>query len=862
MLPSWRLARNNLAGRPGRTALMVGALALAASLVTAVSCTIGTVQHAFEFRVAQILGATDARIFHQGNNRFDDAMLDRARAWPEVAAAAGHLSSSITLVRADGARDPATNDRLRCSPNAHGVDLDVTREFREFELESGREPAAPNEILIDPLTADALRAGPGDVLQIERFGDPIELVVTGVEKRMRLGTLQRPRVRMDRRTLADAANQRGELSYILIKLRDGVRPETFCAEHGAEVEPPLILEPAELVKTGFYERLQAGKLGFVVATVLAFLCASFIVVTGLTSGVTEKQRQLAIIRCIGGTRGHLFRSELLAGGALGIAGVVIGVPLGIGLAGLLAWWFRAFLPVPLAIPGLGIALTASGSILSGLLGAVFPAMLAARVSPLQAMTATARPASPAGLVAATIVGLALVAIELLLLLSGDPQTVFWLYVTIGLPASTIGYFILGVPAVLIVTVLFASPVSAALRLPGGMLRRTMFATPFRHGLTAGALMVGITILTSTWTNANTIVSGYLDKIKFADGFAYRTNGLTQDEQKAIAALPFVTASAPIGYMPLRIMNRTVFGIEGLSTPGVICVGFDPERFFAMNAVHWAAGDPATALPRLKSGDAIVVAEEFLARGIGLGDRLVLGAGRVEHEFEVVGVVDSGGLDIVTQSFGLRSAYLQHARSCVFMDFGAVERVYDNHDALLMQLNLADDVDDATASQAVEAVIPGGIFRSGRFIRQRIDNIVSTALTVNATIAFAALLLACLGVGNVIMANIHSRRFEFGVLRAVGATRTTVAALILAEALLLALAAILVGTTHGIQQAWVTAIQYRDLAGIPFDHLAVPYGSVAIGWLVLIGMTLASALPAVRSLIARVPRALVASGRNG
>ena len=56
-------------------------------------------------------------------------------------------------------------------------------------------------------------------------------------------------------------------------------------------------------------------------------------------------------------------------------------------------------------------------------------------------------------------------------------------------------------------------------------------------------------------------------------------------------------------------------------------GFDPAAFFEMNSVEWSAGDPETAVARLGEGDAVLVADRFLAaRDIHVGDRLTLGGG--------------------------------------------------------------------------------------------------------------------------------------------------------------------------------------------------------------------------------------------
>ncbi|HWB19625.1 MAG TPA: hypothetical protein VG711_04935, partial [Phycisphaerales bacterium] len=97
MLPSWRFALNSLTGKPGRTVLMVIAVAIACSLVVAVSCAIASVQASMELGLFKILGAADARIIHQGNGRFDESLLDTARAWPGVKDATGRLVGSVTL---------------------------------------------------------------------------------------------------------------------------------------------------------------------------------------------------------------------------------------------------------------------------------------------------------------------------------------------------------------------------------------------------------------------------------------------------------------------------------------------------------------------------------------------------------------------------------------------------------------------------------------------------------------------------------------------------------------------------------------------------------------------------------------------
>src|SRR5690606_9723837 len=99
-----------------------------------------------------------------------------------------------------------------------------------------------------------------------------------------------------------------------------------------------------------------------------------------------------------------------------------------------------------------------------------------------------------------VVGAALLAAQAtIVLLADDGQTLFWLYTTTALPLMMVGYFLLGPPVVAALATVLAPPIERALRLPRSLLRSSVRATPFRNGFTAGALMVGLAMLTALWT---------------------------------------------------------------------------------------------------------------------------------------------------------------------------------------------------------------------------------------------------------------------------------------------------------------------------------------------------------------------------
>jgi putative ABC transport system permease protein len=351
-----------------------------------------------------------------------------------------------------------------------------------------------------------------------------------------------------------------------------------------------------------------------------------------------------------------------------------------------------------------------------------------------------------------------------------------------------------------------------------------------------------------------------ERVRISDGFVFKANGMTVAEQERVRAIPGVEGTVPIGYLPLKVIGETVFGVEGIATPNVVCIGFPPEEFLRLNRLEWIAGSPEDSLPKLKAGTGILVAKEFLvARGKEPGDRLRLGGGKTEKDYEIVGVVGAAGLDVAVQFFGIRSMYTENAVSCVFMDFDEVARSFGSREAFILQVDIDDSSPaelDKELGEAVTDRVPGAVFASGRAIRQAILTVGDRVLAITSSIAFAALALACFGVGNVVAANIGARRFEYGVLRASGAQPGLLARLVLGEVLLLTVAGAVVGTALGLHLARMGVLWHRELGGqeIGFDPPVLP---LAIGWAVLTAMTVASALPAVRALTRRSVRELMA-----
>lgn len=907
MRPAWHLATSELSGRPVRTALLIGAVALSAALVVSVSAALASANRAIEMRMIQTVGAGDLNI--SSTRPIDKGVLEIVRTWPEVEHVSGRLTMSERFgtqqrifVRGDDDQWRLIRRTYTTSGRIIGVDAGSEEEVLEDRLVEGRLAREVGEVVIDQMLAEKLgwteyddeayipgtirvlrdlpvapeeartlgaaearrhnraqRTELGDMIEIRRFLRPdIPLRVVGITEQPPLGG--RPEGFMPIEALAQVMGSQGHVSEVVIELKNGVDAEAVAeARHDdvAAYEEGLLLQTSAKITSGLTKNMRSSELGFVLAAVLATMSATFIVVTGLTTAVAQRQRELAIVRCVGGTRQQLAVAQMIIGIMLGVAGAVLGVPIGIGVAALLATLFSTHLPTGLIVPPSSYVLGASCAVASGLIGAAWPAILASRVSPLRALASRATAASAGGLVLVSAMGVVGLVIQATTVLApGDAQVAFWGYATTGLPAMVLGYFMLGVPVILLTTWLLAPLVSVVLRLPPRLLSRAISATPYRFGFTAGAMMAGLGLMVAIWTNGGAILRDWLGKLEFPDAFV---NGpsLTVDVERDLRALDFVDGTCAISTYPIK---TDAFGVAALQSYQSTFIAFEPRDFFAMTEVTWVQGNKKDAAARLEEGGAVVVAREFLVtQGLGLGDTFTCESDGVRHEFEICGVVASPGLEVVSKFFNIGDTFHQQAVHAVFGTRDDLRDRFGSDVIHLIQIDLADEVDETWAMNEIDrALIHHPIFDSGsgKKIKEQIREYAIGSLIVFSAVAIAAVMVASIGVANVIIAGIDARRHEMGVLRAVGASRGILARLVIGETLLVGIAACILGTAMGLQGAWAGQNLYRLLLGLLLE-LRPAWGAIGVSWLIVIGFALGAAWPAIWKLGKTSPRELLA-----
>ncbi|MGH7208161.1 MAG: lipoprotein-releasing ABC transporter permease subunit [Nitrospiraceae bacterium] len=140
-----------------------------------------------------------------------------------------------------------------------------------------------------------------------------------------------------------------------------------------------------------FSALKLEKVMMFLLLVLITLVASFNIVSTLTMIVSEKQREIAVLKAMGSTRKAIMRIFMLNGLIIGLTGTIIGIPLGYAFLWLIQtyWTFDPTVyyisHVPVHVQALDVILVSFSAILISFSATLYPSWQAAKLDPAAAL---------------------------------------------------------------------------------------------------------------------------------------------------------------------------------------------------------------------------------------------------------------------------------------------------------------------------------------------------------------------------------------------------------------------------------------------------------------------------------------------
>lgn len=778
-----------------------------------------------------------------------------------VERAVADVSGPVVLVAADGTAVVTTG------PPSTAFSVDP--EDPSLTLLDGAWPG-PNEIVLEQSAAETADLATGDETTVVLGGEPRPVTVSGVFG-IEAAAAGAVLVGIDGDTAREVYAPDGLVPQIAVWAdASGPVDEDALADRVASVLP----SGAEAV-TGEQARAEASEaveevLGFVetfllVFAAIALFVGAFIIANTFAMSVRERLRELALLRALGASPGQVFTSVLVQALVVGLVGGGFGVLAGAGLVRVIRWGLAlAGMEfsgrVPLGAPQV-VAAVALGAVVS-VLAAVLPARRAAAIPPVQAMRDDVAPDRGTGLravggvvVVAAGAGVLWLAAYLGSSVVDAPTGWAWvddlsprLLLGVGAGLVLVGVLV-GSPAVARgVLAVLAWPLVVALRPLGRLARGNVTRNPRRTASTAGALLIGMALVSvtgviaaSTQASVRSIVENEVRADLVVDS---ATLVVPEGAVEAVTATPgaAVVDTVRLGSASVATVgggsgtadstaDGTGDGARGTDVAGV------PAGFFdtALEPVT-LAGDPTATL---EDGDVVVHRRTARERGWEVGDTLRLGEGDAAVEARVGAVIDSQlvGTGVLARD-DVFDAVVPAAQASVRIVY--VSAADGASPADVEELRTA-------LTSAVEPFLVVTVLDREQTASAFADQVNQVLVILYALLALS-IVIALLGIVNTLALSIIERTREIGLLRAVGLGRLQLAGVIAIESVLTAVYGTVLGVATGIG---IGAALPGVLADEGLSTLAVPWGQVLaiLGVAVVIGLV-ASVWPAIRA--ARLP----------
>lgn len=829
------LALRAIVARPVRSALTMLAIGLGVGVLFAVLVINVSIAAGSERAVDAMLGQASLRVSAFEERGLDRASVRAVAGAPSVALAAASIDQGTYLLPTAEGGFAEPGDPVRVI----GIDVATWPRIHSLALATG-EPLGRGDregALVSPAVAAQLGLEVGGRLTLLGAGEPTTLEIRGILAAETTGSDAPPRTVIVTLATAQRMFATDGVDSIDVTLATGSDPDAAAAaiEQVLVTRPYTVATRDQLVESLRSSTAEFRTVAAMVAAVVLFV-AAFLIFNTLSMTVAERGREVALLRAAGATAGQAYRLVLAGAGALGVAGSVLGVGLGLVLASLASWYVRSIEGLPVdapVVPGGTIVVALAIGFTTTVVAGIEPALRAARIRPVAALRTGADPVvAERARLRWLLVVFALIAAVAVVLVPADagPGAVGRALAVYGLLlAAALAVPLLLGPLGRLVGLFLRPFARAEERLARGSIVRDRS----RAALATGALGIGLAMVVALATvasGARATGTAWLGEVIPGDLVvtSIRPIGPDEDIEAELAAVDGVARVTPFADLDVAWRGTRLAAVATLGS-----------YLAADGRLRFVAGDREAALTRLDEGGAVILPQSLATRlGLAVDDPMEVTTADGPLTLTVVGVVErsmpgSTG-EAVIVGYGDAIARLGASGADLF--------------AIRFDPGTGPTTGPALAEVAAAyALTPTPLDELAGAIGGALDRIIG----LFDAVALLAVLVAGLGVATTFAMSVIERVPEIGVLRATGMTRRQVRRMVIVEAIMLGGVGVVVGSVAGLLAgALMLALGGARPPGVPLPDPGVLVLVVAVGLLVPVVAALSPARAAGRIPIVR------------
>lgn len=807
-----RLILRPLFREPVRTALTVFAVALGVAVVLAIDLAGNAAAGSFHSSLETLAGDSNLEVTAAGGVPED--LVARLASLPYAIRISPRIEDYAVLpetkqavpllgldLLAEASQLPSPNasssaENLECAPSTSSSNV------------TSEQPTSPSDAAVSCLTDPSSILVPASLHR--RLGDQLELLLNDQLHTFTIrgvypdATGSESAIVMDISAAQRALARAGRVDRILIKTlplpTDANNDASTDASNGAEwqrriqaaLPPGIEVRPQGAGTAENRQMLSAFRWNLRLLSYIALIVGAFLIYNTISVSVVRRRPEIGIVRALGASRAAVLSAFLSEAAALGLAGALIGLPLGrlmaIGAVDLMSATVRSLYvssrPGAIALTAASVALALLMGVGVAVISAYSPSREAAYVSPVQAMARARREFEVSvrksrNLLFAALFAVAAAGASRVPAVAGKP--VFGYLAAILLIVAAC----LAIPAFVasIMRIVsrwlgrrFGAEALLASRSLAASLRRTSVLVAALA--TAIAMMVSVGIMVGSFREtvirwmAQTLPADLYIR-PAGEAAADRHPTLSPALAGTIAHLPGVAAIDRLRAYEINYQNAPVF-----------LGGADFSAYRARRASDFFSGRPTLQVyAELRSSNSILVSEPFTYKHHAkIGDTVTLSLGADRASFRIADVYYD----------------YSNERGEIIMDRATLLRYLPDPAPTNLAVYVAPGTSPAAVRDEILRAAAGHriLVFSDREIRAQAIRIFDRTFAITYALEAVAVLVAVMGVAGAFLALVIDRRRELGLLRFLGAASGQIRKLILVEAALLGLLATASGAILG------------------------------------------------------------------
>jgi len=589
-----------------------------------------------------------------------------------------------------------------------------------------------------------------------------------------------------------ALNRFGRVDRILIKLRANSNLEEWQKKLSGVLPPGVEVRPQGTGAEENRKMLAAFRWNLRLLSYIALVVGAFLIYNTISVSVVRRRSEIGIVRALGADRKDVLAAFLGEAACLGLAGALVGLPLGRIMAGgavkLMAATVESLYvssrPGPIELTPYSVALALLIGVGVAVVSALSPAREAMQVAPVDAMAQgrreyIARAHKGRDLaIAALFAGLAALAARMPAF-AGKP---FFGYLATILLIAAAAY---AMPALVnfisriaagVLGKLFGVEAMLASRSLAASLRRTSVLVGALA--TAVAMMVSVGIMVGSFRQ--TVVSWMNNQLP-ADLYLRPAGDIAADRHPTISVELVEKIAELPGIAAVDRLRAYEISYDGMpvtlaSVDARVLRAYRKSDFFSGRAT-------GEVLEQLHGRNSVIVSEPFTYKHkVKTGDTITLALGEARASFQIVDVF----YDYASE------------RGTILMGRDMLLKYLPDETPTNLAVFVAPDAMAADVRKEIQEAAAGHriLIFSNRDLRMEAVRIFDRTFAITYALEAVAVVVAVMGIAGALIALVIDRRRELGLLRFLGASSGQIRKMILVEAGLLGLLANLAGFVLG------------------------------------------------------------------